>query len=123
VFSPDGKKIAIFWNNGDLGNGAWLISLENLSTRFLYPHANPIGWSADRTSIFIHPTAAESTGREILQIKLDDPKDPKSIVTLPARIRSGSVSPDGRKIIVSLTEEKSDVWLMKDFDPEAVRPQ
>lgn len=28
-----------------------------------------------------------------------------------------SVSPDGHEIFVSVSEEKSDVWLMENFDP------
>jgi hypothetical protein len=43
------------------------------------------------------------------------------VITLPGTLYSGTVSPDGRKIIVSVGEEKSDVWLMKDFDPQIVR--
>jgi hypothetical protein len=44
-------------------------------------------------------------------------------MSLPGSINSGSVSPDGRKIIVSVGEEKSDVWLLKDFDPHSVRAE
>jgi hypothetical protein len=40
---------------------------------------------------------------------------------MPGDINAGTVSPDGRKIIVRVGEEKSDVWLMKDFDPQTVR--
>jgi hypothetical protein len=38
---------------------------------------------------------------------------------MAGRINEGTVSPDGRKIIVSVAEEKSDVWLMKNFDPQS----
>ena len=60
-------------------------------------------------------------GREILQIRLGDSKQSRPIITMPGNLNSGTVSPDGRKIIVSVGEDKSDVWLMKNFDPQASR--
>jgi tRNA A-37 threonylcarbamoyl transferase component Bud32 len=38
-------------------------------------------------------------------------------------INAATLSPDGRKIIVSVGEEKSDVWLLKNFDPQAAQAQ
>ena len=66
---------------------------------------------------------ADSGGREILQIKLGDTKKPRSVITMAGDLNAGTVSPDGRKIIVSVGEEKSDIWLLKDFDPQTVRNQ
>jgi len=40
---------------------------------------------------------------------------------MPGGIYSGTVSPDGRKIIVSAGDEKSDVWVMTNFDPQTRR--
>jgi serine/threonine protein kinase/Tol biopolymer transport system component len=115
VFSPNGKKIAAYWNR-DPSMGVWLITLENFSASLLYPHVVPFGWSSDGIYAFDN-----SDGREILQIKLGDSKKPRSVITMPGDLTAGTVSPDGRKIIVSVGEEKSDVWLLKDFDPQTVR--
>jgi Tol biopolymer transport system component len=115
--SPDGKKIAIYWNR-EPARGAWSITLEKFSETLLYPRLVPFGWSSDGNFIygFVNPN-----GREVLQKRLDDSKKPRSVITLPGTLYSGTVSPDGRKIIVSVGEEKSEVWLMKDFDPQTVR--
>jgi len=115
--SPDGKKIATGWTR-DEGRGTWLIAGEGASASLLYPEVMPFGWSSDGNSIY---GFGMHDGREILQLRLGEPKKPKTIVALPGPILSGTVSPDGRKIIVSVSEEKSDVWLLKDFDPEAAR--
>ena len=77
-----------------------------------------MGWSSDGNFIYAY---AYPNGREILQIALGDSKKPRSVITMPADIKAGTVSPDGRKIIVTVGEEKSDVWLMKDFDPQTAR--
>lgn len=118
IFSPDGKKIATFYNPGHGVNGAWVFTPEKFSEGRLYPHVSPLGWSPDGNFIY---TFAHPNGREILQIGLGDSKKPRSVITMPGDINAGTVSPDGRKIIVSVGEEKSDVWLMKDFDPQTVR--
>jgi serine/threonine protein kinase/Tol biopolymer transport system component len=120
VFSPDGKKIAIFWNLLP-AEGAWVLTLDKFSASLLYPNVQPFGWSSDGNSIYAQ--GADPSGREILQIKLGDSKKPRTVITFPGSINSGTVSPDGRKIIVSVGEEKSDVWLLKDFDPHSVRAE
>ncbi len=84
----------------------------------LYPGVWPFGWSADGNFIYAFAFAG---GREILQIGLGDSKKPRSVITMAGNINSGTISPEGRKIIVSVGEEKSDVWLMKDFDPQTAR--
>jgi len=117
VFSPDGKKVAIYWNR-EPAIGAWLITLEKFSESLVYPQVDPFGWSPDGNFIYAFDA---NGGREILQIKLGDSKKPKTVITMPGDLNSGTVSPDGRKIIVSVGEEKSDVWLLKDFDPQSVR--
>ena len=118
IFSPDGKKIATFYNPGYGVQGAWIFTPEKFSEGRLYPRVWPFGWSSDGNFIYAY---AESSGREILQVALDDSKKPRSVITMPGDIKAGTVSPDGRKIIVSVGEEKSDVWLMKDFDPQTAR--
>jgi eukaryotic-like serine/threonine-protein kinase len=115
--SPDGKKIAIGWNRPP-ALGAWLITGEGASASLLYAGVIPFGWSSDGNSIYAF---AHREGREILQLRLGESNKPKSVVALPGPILSGTVSPDGRKVIVSVGEEKSDVWLLKDFDPEVAR--
>jgi len=84
----------------------------------LYPRLVPFGWSSDGNFIY---GFAYPDGREIFQKRLDVSKKPRSVITLPGALHGGTVSPDGRKIIVSVGEEKSDVWLMKDFDPQSAR--
>ena len=114
IFSPDSKKIAIYWNRPD-HDGVWVISLEKYSEKFFGPlHYSPFGWSPDGN--FIYAFIPEG-GREIILIGLGDSKQSKPIITMPGAIDSASISPDGRKIVVSVTEVKSDVWLMKNFDP------
>jgi Tol biopolymer transport system component len=113
VFSPDGKKFAILWNNSP--EGAWPITLDTLSISFLYQDALPFGWSVDKKFLYAFYSSVEGNGREILEFRLGDSKKPKSLITMPGTINSATLSPDGRKIIVSVSEEKSDVWLFEEF--------
>jgi Tol biopolymer transport system component/class 3 adenylate cyclase len=118
IFSPDGKNIAIYWNRPD-HDGVWVISLEKYSERFLGPlHYSPFGWSPNGN--FIYASIPEG-GREVIPIGLGDSKQSKPIITTPGPIDSAAISPDGRKMIVSVIEVKSDVWLIKNFDPQVAQ--
>jgi Tol biopolymer transport system component/class 3 adenylate cyclase len=113
IVSPDGKEIALYWNRPDT-DGVWVIGLEKYSERFLGPrHYCPFGWSPDGKSIYAFMPEG---GREIILISLGGSKEPQKIISMPGPIDSAAFSPDGRKIIVSVTEVKSDVWLMTNFE-------
>jgi Tol biopolymer transport system component len=119
IYSLDGKKIAIDWNQSP-ADGVWITTLEKSSERLLYALAWPLGWSSDGNFIY---AVEDANPRAVLKIGLGDPKRPKSVTTMPGDIKWGAVSPDGRRMIVSVGEEKSDVWVMKNFDPQVVRAQ
>jgi len=60
--------------------------------------------------------------REVIKVQVAAPNEVTSVATLPGAIVGddyASVSPDGKEISVSIGEEKSDVWLMENFDPSA----
>jgi Tol biopolymer transport system component len=116
--SPDGKKIAIYWNRRDQP-GLFVITLDKGSKRLVYPGDYlPIGWSPSGDFIY---SIKGVFGKEIVAVALEDSKQPRSIITMPGFSQEGTVSPDGRKIIANVREIKSDVWLMTNFDPQATR--
>jgi Tol biopolymer transport system component len=119
VVSPDGKKMAIYWYEDNYW-GASLFTLGSLTNSHLHRGAFPFGWSSDGVSLYAFSWL---DGREIMQLKVGDSKKPRSVITMPGAINAATISPDGRRIIVSVGEEKSDMWLMKNFDPQEARAQ
>ncbi|HEX8814592.1 MAG TPA: protein kinase [Terriglobales bacterium] len=119
AFSPDGKKMAVFWNRKDMG--LYLISLEPYSETLLLPGIyHPFGWSPDGKVVYAVRRNGSSGDREIISVKAATPSATNLLATLPGEVvESGgaSVSPDGRQILVGIAEDKSDVWLMENFDP------
>lgn len=114
--SPDGKRIAVYWSRHD-ADGVWVINLERYSEELFGPrHYAPFGWSPDGN--FVYAFMIEG-GREIIQIDLRGSREFKPIITLGGEIDSAAISPDGRKIIVSVEESKSDVWLLRNFETHA----
>jgi Tol biopolymer transport system component len=116
IFSSDGKKMAVYWNREPVG--LWVSSLEPYSENLLLSGANqPIGWSPDGKYVY----AVEESGREIMRVQVDSPHEVTPVATLPGRVGpnadDASISPDGKQIVVSISEQKSDVWLMENFDP------
>ena len=116
-FSPDGKKFAILWNR-DPSQGLWIATPETHSELLLSPKAYwALGWSPDGNFVY----AGELGGREIVRIAVNSSKGTKTLVTVHGLLDSGSVSPDGREVVFNAREEKSDVWLMRNFDPQSDR--
>jgi len=114
AFSSDGKTMAVLWNRKP-DFGLWIISLEPYSeTLLLSADVSPLGWSPDGNYVY-----AVRSGREIIEIQVAAAHEVASIATLPGNLvedDSASVSPDGKQIFVSVGEQKSDVWLMENFD-------
>jgi serine/threonine protein kinase/Tol biopolymer transport system component len=120
VFSPDGKRMAVWWNRKE--RGLWIISLEPYSETFSHPGTiYPFGWSLDGKFVYAIRSIGQSA-REIIRVQIAVPGEVISLVTLPGDVvdRDGArVSPDEKKIFVSISEQKSDVWLMENFDASA----
>ena len=119
AFSPDGKKMAAYWNRKE--EGVWIISVEPYSEMLLLPSEIifPLGWSLNGKYVYAI-RAEKGSGREIIRIQVAAPNAVTSVATLPGDVDdddNASVSPDGKEIVVSISEEKSDVWLMENFDP------
>jgi WD40 repeat protein len=120
IFSQDGKKMAIWWNRK--GRGLWIIALEPYSeTLLLDGFIYPIGWSPDGKYVYaIRSATVSESGQEIIRVQFARPNDVTSVATLPGEVvgdDGAGVNPDGKEIVVSVGEEKSDVWLMENFDP------
>ena len=116
IFSPDGKKMAVYWNRKE--EGLWIISLEPYSETRLEPGGiYPFGWSPDGKYVYAVRMEAD---REIIRVQVAPPNRVASVATLPGDVvddDGASVSPDGKAIFASVDEGKSDVWLMENFDP------
>jgi len=131
ILSPDGKRLAVYWNRHS--PGLWIVSLEPYAETFLQPQMMPFGWSPNGKQVYA--VRRIESQREIVTIGVVSSNEVVSIATLPGDVAQlggcggcpglPSLSPDGRQIIASLAEEKSDVWLMENFDPSlrATKPQ
>jgi Tol biopolymer transport system component len=119
VFSPDAKNMAVWWNRKQAG--LWIVSLETYSETML-PSGMiyPFGWSPDGKYVYAIRAHAMESGREVVRVQLASPNEVAPVATLPGDVidaDGASVSPDGKQIFASVSEEKSDVWLMENFDP------
>ncbi len=117
VFSPRNDRVAVFWSRPDRP-GLWVLTWPGRDEHFLKERARPLGWSPDGLWIYAHP----SGGRQILRVSARTGSS-QVVTAFPAgRILSGDVTPDGRHVVCSLSEYKSDAWLIENFDPR-VRPK
>jgi hypothetical protein len=112
IFLPDRKKMAVCWDRGDT-QGVSIISLEPHSETLLLSGVKlPIGWSPDGKYVYAIPWEPV-VAREIIRVQVGAPNEVTSAARLPGEIADfdgASVSPDGKAIVVTIGEEKSDVW-------------
>jgi eukaryotic-like serine/threonine-protein kinase len=117
--SPDGKKLAFYWNRKD--SGTWIVSMEPYSETLLRIASYPVGWSPDGSFIYVLAKEKASTkARGIFKVQVSPPHNSVLAALLPTTLSerdAASVSPNGREIVASITDEKSDVWLLENFDP------
>jgi len=115
-YSPDGKKVAVYWNRWQ--RGVWVVSLANNSETLLYScnYCIPAGWSPGGSSIYAYDIYA---GNKMLSIPVGPAGRgaPHTLFAIPEHIAGASVSPDGKTFVYSAAETKSDVWVVDNFDP------
>ena len=112
-YSPDGEKIAVYWNRKP-ERGVWLISVADNSAVSVWNGVFfPVGWSADSKSIYALRVPEDTT---IVSIPTAG-GPPRAVWTQPgAGMIQATVSPDGKKILGIVADEKSDIWLTENFD-------
>jgi Tol biopolymer transport system component/DNA-binding winged helix-turn-helix (wHTH) protein len=133
AYSPDRRKIAVFWNRPP-NRGIWVIDAKDRRETLVYNVSassstyTPIGWSADGRSIYV-VEGKNSTGRD-LALPLGETITEGKILMVPAdggesttvaplpfkEIGSVSMTPDGTKFVFSVYSSGSDVWVVDNFD-------
>jgi len=109
-YSPDGKKVAVEWN-GLPQRELLVISLADKSeTRLHDGRCYPAGWSPDGNLVYAY------CGGDMMSIPAAG-GTPHTVFTTPEDIAGASVSADGKSIVYSVAETKSDVWIVDNFDP------
>jgi serine/threonine protein kinase len=115
IYSPDREEVAVYWNHAK-GPGLWTISLLDYTEKHLIRgNLFPVGWSQDGKMIYALDQI--SNKNSLLEIP-EDGGDPKPIFTLPGPINQATINPLGTKFVCSISESKTDVWLMENFDPD-----
>ncbi|MFH1313320.1 MAG: protein kinase [Candidatus Eisenbacteria bacterium] len=119
-YSPDGRKVAVFWNRqegDDPQRGLWVISLDDSSLTFVHPGGSaPTEWSSDGTWIYVWDR--EEEGPTIMRVPASG-GEIEPFITLPLEnMIPASMTLDGKSLVCVVYEEQSDVWLMENFDPE-----
>ena len=113
-YSPDGERLAVFWNRRPQ-RGVWVISLRDSSQVLLHAgQSDPYGWSTDGKGVFVK----DRDTQDLRLVPLTGGEG-RIVVTLPPDCHPQWVAPDGRRILCSIHESVSDVWMIENFDPAA----
>lgn len=114
-FSPDGKQVAVFWNRSPM-RGMWLITLNPYSEQpLLNGSAENLRWSSDGKSIFTTSFSKVDvhTGKQEQLAPL------KNNAYSDLDFQLMDCTGDGRTLLLNQEKQQSDVWLVRNFDPES----
>jgi len=130
VYSPDTRKIAVFWNRRP-NRGIWVIDTKDRHETPVFmtsaATARPVGWSADGSSIYVvagkNSASRGLTARgetvtdaKILMVPLNG-GEVKTVAALPFEEIGGvSMTLDGRRFVFPVYSSRSDVWVVDNFD-------
>jgi len=115
-YSPDGKRMAMFWNGKELGSGIWSFSVQDTSKLFLLKGgAYPIQWSEDGKWIYFHYVFPETPDLWMIPAKGGVAV---KVLTSFDNLKDVAMTPDAQKIVCVVDETQSDVLLIENFDPD-----
>ena len=122
LLSPDQKRVVFYWNRFKKENGIWCLSLEDSTETILYKGEYlPLLWSADGKWIYMHSYLKP---KKILKIRSDGGEAiPVATLQVPGDVTYTAITPDQKQVICTVTEKKSDLWLIEDFDPEVTNQE
>jgi Tol biopolymer transport system component/tRNA A-37 threonylcarbamoyl transferase component Bud32 len=111
--SPDGQRIAVFWNRRD-HRGVYLLSLRDSSqTPMGPPNSYPLGWSADGRYLYV-----ETERHQIHRLPVEGgaavPVADLPFKDMPCDFRERASQLD---LVCRVDEPVSDVWMIENFDP------
>jgi Tol biopolymer transport system component/predicted Ser/Thr protein kinase len=111
VYSPDGKKVAVFWDRKPTP-GLWVISLEDRSAKIIGRDGVPYDWSPDGKWVYAYVREAE-----FLMIEVES-GNAKPLPVIPFTIEGNTYYKmiDGRPEIFVDDKTQSDVWVIENFD-------
>ena len=120
-YSPDGNKIAVFWNRGS-SRGIWILSPKTGERRSLYPGNHlPVGWTSDGRGIYAAIQMVQTL--EIIAIDAEKGSSKTVLVTSVDQEKGApshfyvSMTADGKRFIFQVGKSQSDIWLVENFDP------
>jgi len=115
-FSPDGSRLALYWNHEKEGFSIWVFDLRDGSRRVVWKNvANVLGWSGDGEWIYLSPGPGS-----VLAIAADGKGKPRSLVDSPAQrnvtFSSAQDVGGGKTVLLGTSAEfASDIWVVQGF--------
>jgi Tol biopolymer transport system component len=128
-YSSDGERIAVVWNRPS-NRGIWLMQRDGLRQTLARRNEMPelISWSSDRSAVYAiegkratYRSLATKLGETITEAKIVrvpfDGGQPRTILALPfSEVGGVSMTPDGQTLICSVYSNRSDIWILENFD-------
>jgi serine/threonine protein kinase len=105
-YSPDGTRVAV----NTPFSGIWIVSMKDGAAKLVTKEfADLLGWSPDGSSVYA------DIGNQIMAFLVTG-GNPRLLFSIPNAANT-RISPDGHRVVYSISESTSDIWLVENFDP------
>jgi dipeptidyl aminopeptidase/acylaminoacyl peptidase len=111
-WSPDQEHVAVLWHRPSR-TGLWVVSAGDTAQQRVIPvYVSPSRWDDSGSGILAF--------REHSIVRISYPAgDTTTVAVIPDEdVTSVDFSPDLKTVVYTVSESKSDVWLVEGFDPD-----
>jgi Tol biopolymer transport system component len=135
--SPDGSQLAVLESadrnagNSERPNGSFISVLPTSgadSPRGIHGREtwmdgsryNTLGWSPDsKYVLFVTGSVAQNAGNIIWRVPVAGGAAEQIGVSMPARIKSPSIHPDGKKLVfATMNSDSGEIWVLENFEAQ-----
>lgn len=108
--SPEGKRVAFSWNQGDGKQGVFVLNLTDSSlTRIWNGLLDPVGWSTDGKRVFVVDAGLYADSSRVVALDAAGMKA-TPLGTFRPGISIADVTEDGKRAVVVVHEQRADAW-------------
>lgn len=114
--SPEGKRVAFSWNQGEGKQGVFVLNLADSSlTRIWNGLLDPVGWSEDGKRVFVIDAGFYADSSRIFALDATGMKATQLAAFRPGS-EVGDITEDGKRAVLIIHEQRADAWSIL-FDP------
>jgi DNA-binding SARP family transcriptional activator/Tol biopolymer transport system component len=115
-YSPDGRRLAVYWHRRSADEGVWVFDLQTGFNIKIAPNGWPRGWSADGQHVYAGEAFTGSA--RLARVSARGLTPPTSVFNLPFRSAECATGGKPREhvFVCAIFDFVSDIWMIENFN-------